>query len=69
MTTDTIESVANAAIGLAISVVAVVALRAAGWWETAPAWSISALFFALSFGRARALRAAFRRAEKREGEA
>jgi hypothetical protein len=62
---DTWEAIANAAIGLAVSTIAVAILRAVGAWETAPAWVIAALFFLLSLGRSRALRAAFRSAEVR----
>ena len=60
MSADSIESWANAIIGLLVSVAAVGALRAVGAWETAPAWQIAALFFALSWVRSRALRAFFR---------
>lgn len=65
MTMDALEAWANAVGGLAISMVAVWLLRASGVWETAPAWAIASLFFVLSLGRSRALRAAFRAAEAR----
>ena len=58
---DSWEATANAVLGLLVSIVAVWALRASGAWETAPAWVIAALFFCLSWGRSRALRAVFRR--------
>ena len=58
---DDIEAIANAAIGLVVSTIAVWVLRHLGWWETSPAWAMSALFFALSVSRARILRAMFRR--------
>lgn len=64
MSLDSIESIANAAIGLLISIGAVHVLRAVGWWDAAPAWVVAAIFFGLSLARARALRAAFRRAER-----
>lgn len=64
MSADAAEAWANAVLGLAISTGAVWLLRSLGAWETAPAWAVSALFFALSFTRSRALRAAFRRAER-----
>jgi hypothetical protein len=51
------------ALGLLVSIAAVRALRAVGAWETLPAWAVAAVFFLLSLGRARALRAIFRRAE------
>ena len=60
MSLDAAEAWANALIGLGVSAVAVWLLRATGAWETAPAWAIAALFFGLSWGRSRALRAAFR---------
>lgn len=65
MTADSLEAWANAAIGLAVSMVAVWALRASGAWQTAPAWAVSAMFFGLSFVRSRILRFAFRRMECR----
>lgn len=61
MTADSLEAWANATIGLAVSMVAVWALRASGAWQTAPAWAVSALFFGMSWVRSRALRALFRR--------
>jgi hypothetical protein len=64
MSLDAMEAVAKALTGLAISMVAVWLLRASGAWVTAPAWVIAALFFGLSLGRSRALRAIFRRAER-----
>ena len=60
---DTWEAIANAALGLLVSIAAVHALRAVGAWETLPAWAVAAVFFCLSVARARALRWAFRRAE------
>jgi hypothetical protein len=63
MSRDTIESFANAALGLLVSIAAVHALRAVGAWQTLPAWAVAAVFFGLSVARARALRAIFRRAE------
>lgn len=60
--TDNLESFANAALGLLVSIAAVHALRAAGVWETLPAWAVAGVFFGLSFARARALRWWFRRA-------
>lgn len=59
---DHAEAVANAVLGLAVSMVAVRALRASGAWLTAPEWVIAGLFFVLSLVRARVLRWAFRRA-------
>lgn len=64
MTLDGWESFANAAVGLAVSTVAVWLLRASGVWQTAPAWVLSVVFFVLSLGRSRALRWVFRRAER-----
>ena len=64
MTLDGWEALANAAIGLAVSTAAVWGLRALGVWQTAPAWAMAALFFVLSFARARALRWVFRRVER-----
>jgi hypothetical protein len=61
---DALEAWANAIAGLAVSTVAVWLLRASGAWATAPAWVIAAMFFGLSLGRSRALRWAFRRAER-----
>jgi hypothetical protein len=61
---DAWEALANAALGLAISTVAVWLLRASGAWETLPAFWVSAVFFGLSLARARTLRACFRRAER-----
>jgi hypothetical protein len=60
---DNWESLANAALGLLVSIAAVHVLRGLGAWETLPAWAVAAVFFLLSLGRARALRAIFRRAE------
>jgi hypothetical protein len=65
MTRDGIESLCNAVLGLLISIAAVHALRAAGAWDTLPAWAVAAVFFLLSLGRARALRWWFRRVEVR----
>ena len=64
MTLDGWEAVANATWGLAVSTVAVWLLRHFGVWQTAPAWAMAALFFVLSFARARALRWVFRRVER-----
>jgi hypothetical protein len=66
MSLDSMEAIANAVAGLVVSMVAVWALRASGAWLTAPAWVIAALFFLLSLARSRALRWAFRRAERPE---
>lgn len=60
---DNLEAIANAALGLLVSIAAVHALRAVGAWETLPAWAVAAVFFLLSLARARALRWWFRRAE------
>jgi len=61
---DHLEAFANAALGLFVSIVAVHVLRAAGVWETLPAWAVAAVFFSLSLIRARALRWWFRRVEQ-----
>lgn len=63
MTRDGIESLANATVGLLVSIAAVHVLRASGAWVTLPAWAVAAVFFLLSWGRARALRAIFRGGE------
>jgi hypothetical protein len=55
---DTIEAITNAVAGLAVSMVAVWALRASG------AWVIATLFFGLSLTRARVLRFIFREVER-----
>lgn len=60
MSMDGAEAWSNAIVGLAVSVVAVWCLRAAGVWATVPAWEVSALFFGLSLARARVLRWWFR---------
>jgi hypothetical protein len=60
---DTIESLANAALGLLVSIAAVHVMRATGAWEELPAWAVAGVFFGLSLARARVLRAIFRRAE------
>lgn len=60
---DHIEAFANAALGLLVSIAAVHLLRAAGAWETLPAWAVAGVFFGLSLARARALRWWFRRDE------
>jgi hypothetical protein len=64
MNRDTVESFANATLGLLVSIAAVHALRAVGAWQTLPAWAVASVFFGLSVARARALRWAFRRAEQ-----
>lgn len=64
MSLDTMEAVANAVLGLAVSTVAVWLLRASGAWESLPAVWVSALFFILSLARSRALRAVFRRVDR-----
>jgi hypothetical protein len=61
---DSLEAIANALLGLAVSTAAVWLLRATGAWETLPAVWVSAVFFCLSLARSRALRALFRRAER-----
>lgn len=61
MSHDALEAWANALAGLAVSMIAVWLLRRSGVWVGAPAWAISALFFALSWMRSRLLRALFRR--------
>ena len=63
MTRDGFESFANAALGLLVSIAAVHALRALGAWDSLPAWAVAGVFFLLSLGRSRALRAIFRRTE------
>jgi hypothetical protein len=60
---DNWESLANAALGLLVSIAAVHVLRGLGAWDDLPAWAVAAVFFCLSVARARALRAIFRRAE------
>lgn len=64
MRLDAAESLANAVIGLAVSVAAVWAVFPLfGWPVTGPkSIAVSALFFALSWVRAFALRRLFRRA-------
>jgi hypothetical protein len=64
MSRDTVESFANAALGLLVSIAAVHALRAVGAWEALPAWAVAAVFFCLSVARARALRWWFRARER-----
>jgi hypothetical protein len=61
MTRDNAESWANAALGLAVSIVIVAVLRAAGLWSTLSPVTIGAVFFVASWARSRALRACFRR--------
>ena len=51
-------------LGAAVSTAAVWMLRASGAWESLPAVWVSAVFFALSLARSRALRWAFRRVER-----
>jgi hypothetical protein len=58
---DHLEAFLNAALGMIVSIVAVRVLRAAGAWETLPAWAVALTFFGLSLARSRALRWWFRR--------
>lgn len=62
---DHAEALANAVLGLLVSIAAVHVLRALGAWETLPAWAVAAVFFCLSLARARALRWWFRMREGR----
>lgn len=59
---DTVESVANAALGYLVSLAGVWLLRSLGLWD-APGWIVGAVFFGLSFARSRALRWFFRARE------
>ena len=63
MSLDSWESFANAAVGLALSWAVVMTLwPLLGWPVTAGQGAgVTGLFFALSFARARVLRAVFRR--------
>ena len=58
MTPDTLESLANAVIGLAVSWSLSVAVLG---FTPAQSVGVTAMFFVVSFARARALRALFRR--------
>jgi sterol desaturase/sphingolipid hydroxylase (fatty acid hydroxylase superfamily) len=58
---DTLESLANATLGLIVSTLAVLALRALGLWGSLPAFGVSLIFFGVSFARSRVLRWLFRR--------
>lgn len=60
---DHLEAIANATLGLLVSIAAVHVLRALGAWDQMPAWAVAAVFFGLSLGRTRALRFIFRKAE------
>ena len=60
MSLDAAEDWANAIGGYLIAIVMVAILRATGLWLTLPAWAVAAIFFGLSWGRSRALRAWFR---------
>lgn len=64
MSHDAQEAMANAVVGLAISMIAVWMLRRSGAWGAAPAWTIATLFFALSYARSRFLRFIFRKLER-----
>jgi len=65
---DGVEALTNAAVGLAVSALAVLLLWPLfGWQASAPqAAGVSAVFFALSAARAYALRRLFRRMECRD---
>jgi len=62
--TDTLEAIANATTGLAVSAALVLALRATGLWDAH--WAVvTGIFFTASVGRSYALRRLFRAWEGR----
>ncbi len=67
MSLDSWEATANTCLGALASYALVLAMRAAGLWDSLPAWGVVAAFFVASWCRSRAVRWWFRRTEVRHG--